>query len=382
MRTKWTILMMIAALLVSLTACSSNTDERQTKPAKTTAVKRANDKKENGKKASEKARGKALNKALSRPEAAKSASACPQAGSKSSQQVLRCLPRVNDRIRLAADYGADLTKVQARLLEKLIQNLAEVRKQTVCLEVTMDPDHRRFFQPDLPGRHAAYLYAEYADGFEYVKRVCVQVKARPKAMAERFAPKFAPVLNLSPAELAKSCTPPAPEADPEFDYDSLLGAHQDAKLPKGTKINLIRVDSVDFASPGVHEGLAEVRYPDRSLDQVPVQVRIPLWGKARQAKLRYQDAKRPLPVNGSDQTGFQELLGQAILANYEAVKDQIHDLLVMNASESYYEDFQTPGSKLVSVKAMFTDGSVEAKGHRVKILVRGQKEKNKKSKSE
>ena len=134
-------------------------------------------------------------------------------------------------------------------------------------------------------------------------------------------------------------------------------------------MTLTGISSGDFATPGLHEGVALVRYPDRSLDQVPVRIKIPLWGQARQTKLLYQNGAQPLPARCNERADFQALLGQAVLANYEAVKGKIHDLMVMDADEKTYEDFQEAGSRQVSVKAMFADGSVEAEGHRLKITV-------------
>lgn len=375
MKSKWQGLILAIFLLTSLAACSSSSGageknrpaREEARPAANKAARRKNAAESAGKTAETKEADKTGKRARSKEIQADKTSTI--ASAKEASGKARCLPRVKSQIVLAADYDADAYQVQGRLLAALVQNLAQVKQQAVRLEVAADPGCHRYFQPELPGRQTAYLYVEYADGFEYLKRVLVQVKARPEAMAEQFAPDFAKTLLYSPAELEQNCTPPAAEADPEFAYGALLAAHQRAKLPEGTEMTLTGISAGDFATPGLHEGVALVRYPDRSLDQVPVRIKIPLWGQARQTKLLYQNDAQPLPARCNERADFQALLGQAVLANYEAVKGKIHDLMVMDADEKTYEDFQEAGSRQVSVKAMFADGSVEAEGHRLKITV-------------
>ena len=184
MKSKWQGLILAIFLLTSLAACSSssgagekNRPAEEARPAANKAARRKNAAESAVKTAETKEADKTGKGARRKEIQADKASTI--ASAKEASGKARCLPRVKSQIVLAADYDAEASKVQGRLLAALVQNLAQVKQQAVRLEVAADPGCHRYFQPELPGWQTAYLYVEYADGFEYLKRVLVQVQARP-----------------------------------------------------------------------------------------------------------------------------------------------------------------------------------------------------------
>ena len=169
MKSKWQGLILAIFLLTSLAACSSsngagekNRPAEEARPAANKAARRKNAAESAGKTAETKEADKTGKGARRKEIQADKASTI--ASAKEASGKARCLPRVKSQIVLAADYDAEASKVQGRLLAALVQNLAQVKQQAVRLEVAADPGCHRYFQPELPGRQTAYLYVEYADG--------------------------------------------------------------------------------------------------------------------------------------------------------------------------------------------------------------------------